>query len=150
MPGEIHTAKDSLFFHPYKSSWQSVPLPKRALPVPPRVGGARTQAGLPARPEWLFPCFLPTVVQKEIDGINSLSVAEKLQRLVRKPSCVFGDNCKNKKRRLNLLLRCQEKRNILDDRRRDILNVWRRPLVSGRLAPSCCMNGVTSLTSRCL
>lgn len=59
---------------------------------------------MPARPEWLFPCFLPTVVQKEIDGINSLSVAEKLQRLVRKPSCVFGDNCKKKKEKAEFVV----------------------------------------------
>lgn len=64
----------------------------------------------------------PYSCTKEIDGINSLSVAEKLQRLVRKPSCVFGDNCKNKEK-AEFVVAVSGERNILDDRRRDILNV---------------------------
>lgn len=71
---------------------------------------------MPTSPEWLFLCFLPAVVQKEIDGINSLSEAEKLQRLVKKPICVFGDNYKKKKKKAEFVAVVSGEKNVLDDR----------------------------------
>lgn len=71
------------------------------------------------------------------------SVLGKLERLVKKPLYLFGDNCK----KTEFVTVASGEENVLGDRQRDILIVQGQPLASG-LALSCSDNRIISPTSR--